>query len=341
MAGSYGAIAVALGVGLSVCLPASAQAETQAGTPIVNTAALRYDRDGASQSITSNTVTLTVAERLDVRLVREGQGAVVVTRSTTQPSAQPTIVRLTLTNADNGSESFALDASLSAPTITFRGLAIDGDGDGRYGPATDTALVDGRTPVLAPGQSITLFALLLATADTGTTSGAGLTVTARAVTGSGAPGVGYEGKGDSGSDAVVGPTGAIASVVVPLTTGLVGPALVKSQSVRAADGSQNAVRDAVITYTLEARFTDTVTGARIADPIPEGTVFVPGSLTLDGAPLSDAADGDAGRFDAAGAQPGGPSGAQSGAPGAGGIAVTLGQVAAASVHTVQFKAKIQ
>ncbi|SFN96826.1 hypothetical protein [Sphingomonas sp. OK281] len=321
---SYGAVVAALGVGLPVC----AHAETLAGTPIVNTAALRYDRDGTSQSIASNTVTLTVAERLDVRLVREGQGAVVVARS----SGQPTIVRLTLTNADNGSESFALDASISSPTITLLGLAVDGNGDGRYDPATDTAPVDGRTPVLAPGQSITLFAILLATPntgpDTGTGTSAGLTVTARSVTGSGKPGAGYDGMGDGGGDAVVGPTGAIANVVVPLTTGLAGPALIKSQSVRAADGSQNAVRDAVITYTLEARFTDAVTGARIADPIPEGTVFVPGSLTLDGAPLSDAADSDAGRLDASG-------------QGAAGIAVALGQVAAASVHTVQFKAKIQ
>ena len=90
------------------------------------------------------------------------------------------------------------------------------------------------------------------------------------------------------------------------------------------------MRDSVITYTLEARFTDAVSGARIADPIPAGTAFVPGSLTLDGAPLSDAADDDAGRFDAAGGTAQGP-----------GIAVALGQVAAASVHVVQFKAKIQ
>ncbi len=107
----------------------------------------------------------------------------------------------------------------------------------------------------------------------------------------------------------------------------------KSQSVRAADGSQNAVRDAVITYTLEARFSDAVTGARIVDPIPDGTVFVPGSLMLDGAALTDGADGDAGRFEA--------PGTQAGTTQRGGIAVALGQVAAASVHTVQFKTKIQ
>ena len=303
--------------------PAGAIAETLAGTQIVNTAALRYDLDGTTQSITSNAVTLTVAERLDVRLVREAQGAVVVAPAATPP----TIVTLILTNVDNGTETFSLAANVSSATIALGGLAIDANGDGRYDPAIDLAPVDGKTPALAPGQSVAVFVLLSATA--GASPGdATLTVTARSTTGSGAPGTGYPGQGDGGGDAVVGPTGATASVVVPLVTALAGPALIKSQSVRAADGSQNAVRDAVITYTLEARFADAVTGARIVDPIPEGTVFVPGSLTLDGAGLSDGADDDPGSFDASGAT-------------GGSIAVALGQVAAAAVHTVQFKTKIQ
>ena len=169
-------------------------------------------------------------------------------------------------------------------------------------------------PPIAPGRSITVFAILAGTAEK-PAADATLTVTARALTGSGAPGTAYAGLGDGGGDAVVGPTGAIASVVVPLTSAIAGPALVKSQSVRATDGSQNAVRDSVITYTLEARFTDAVSGARIADAIPAGTVFVPGSLMLDGAPLSDGADDDAGRFDAPGGTAQGPS-----------IAVALGQI---------------
>ncbi|WP_168711552.1 hypothetical protein [Sphingomonas sp. PAMC26645] len=293
---------------------------TPAGTPIVNTAGLRYDADGAAQSTSSNTVTIIVAERLDVALVCDGQGAVVVT---TQPVAIP----FTLTNLDNGAEAFTLTASVSPGMATLRTLVIDTDGDGRYDPAKDVAPAYSKTPLLAPGQSIKLLAILVATPDGGTTN-AVLTVTARSTTGSGTSGNSYPGAGDGGGDAVVGPTGALATVSVPIGTGPTGPILLKSQSVRAADGSQNAVRDAVITYTLEARFTDAVTGARIADPIPSGTVFVPGSLTLDGAPLSDGADGDAGRFDSGGAQ--GP-----------GITVALGQVAAASAHTVQFKAKIQ
>ena len=293
---------------------------TPAGTPIVNTAGLRYDADGAAQSTSSNTVTIIVAERLDVALVRDGRGAVVVT-------AQPVAIPFTLTNLDNGAESFVLAASVSPGAAVLRTLVIDTDGDGLYDPAKDVAPVDGKTPLLSPGQSLKLLAILVATPDGGATN-AVLTVTARSTTGSGATGNVYPSAGDGGGDAVVGPTGALATVSVPLGTALAGPVLLKSQSVRAADGSQTAVRDAVITYTLEARFTDAVTGARIADPIPVGTVFVPGSLSLDGAPLSDGADDDAGRFD--------PSTAQGA-----GVTVALGQVAAGSSHTVQFRAKIQ
>ncbi|MEG3084147.1 hypothetical protein U1707_10885 [Sphingomonas sp. PB2P12] len=303
---------------------------TLAGTPIVNIAGLVFDLDGVAQSTESNTVTIIVAERLDVTLVRNGQGSVVVT-------SQPTVVPLTLTNRDNGNESFAIAASVSPGAFTVRALVIDANGDGLYDPATDVAPADGKTPVLSPGQSIKLLAILVTTDPAASgAANATLTVTAQSTTGSGETGSTYAGQGDGGGDAVVGPTGAIARVTVPLTTAIAAPALLKSQSVLAADGSQTAVRNAVITYTLEARFTDAVTGARIVDPIPEGTVFVPGSLTLDGTALTDGSDDDAGRFDSGASAPGG-SGAGSG----GAIAVALGQVAAASVHTVQFKTKIQ
>ncbi|MGU3389296.1 hypothetical protein [Sphingomonas sp. M1A8_2b] len=301
--------------------------QTMAGTPIVNTAGLGFDLGGSAQTLVSNTVTIIVAERLDVALVRNGQGAVVV-------KPQPTVVPLTLTNRDNGNEAFTIAASVSPGAFGVSALVIDADGDGLYDPAKDRAPAEGRTPVLAPGQSIKLLAILVRTDSSGGTATATLTVTAQSTTGSGDTGSAYAGLGDGGGDAVVGPTGAIARVAVPLTTAIAGPTLVKSQSVMAADGSQNAVRDAVITYTLEARFTDAVTGVRIVDPIPEGTVFVPGSLTLDGAALTDRGDGDAGRFD-------GGTSAAGGTSTAGGIAVALGQVAAASVHTVQFKTKIQ
>ena len=65
LAGLLAGLLVVLGSGV-------ARAETPAGARIVNAAELRYAVDGSARSITSNTVTIVVAERLDVRLTRTG-----------------------------------------------------------------------------------------------------------------------------------------------------------------------------------------------------------------------------------------------------------------------------
>ena len=79
----------------------------------------------------------------------------------------------------------------------------------------------------------------------------------------------------------------------------------------------------MVTYTLDAAFPAATAGVRIADPVPQGTRYVPGSLTLDGAALSDAADADAGQADGST------------------IAVTLGTVPTPITHRVQFQVQIQ
>jgi uncharacterized repeat protein (TIGR01451 family) len=301
------AVAYLVGLCLALFASAVARAETRAGTPIVNTAGLRYGDGEQRRTLESNTVTLLVAERLDVRLAREGEGPVSLASDT---AAIPFI----LTNAHNGDESFAVTASLStggpAPL-----LAIDSDGDGRYDPAHDMAVVEGTTPVLAPGDTLRLFALV-----PGGSASDSLVVTASAATGSGAVGSTLAGKGDGGSDAVVGKTGATASVTVPLRTTAADPVLIKTQAVAGPGGAR---RGGVITYTLEARFPGSASGVVIGDLIPAGTSFVAGSLRLDDAVLTDAADADSGRFDGRG------------------VVVVLGDIAAAATHTVEFKALIQ
>ncbi|RYF06401.1 MAG: hypothetical protein EOO77_26965, partial [Oxalobacteraceae bacterium] len=115
-------------------VPVGAQAQTRAGTPIVNTAGLTFAAGGETRSLQSNTVTLLVAERIDVRLVRDGDG----------PVAPNAAVPFILTNIDNGREAFAVAASLSdgaqAPM-----LAVDGDGDGRYDALRDAFVVPPTT----------------------------------------------------------------------------------------------------------------------------------------------------------------------------------------------------
>lgn len=296
------------GAALSATGAAAQTGASPAGTRIENTAAMTWTVDGRGGRTTSNTVVTIVAERLDVAL--------------TPPTAIPpaagdtTTVPVRLTNSGSGSEAFVVTATLSNGA-SVGSIAIDRNGDGRFDPAVDTR-VDGTTPPLAPGETVTLLVLIPADAD-GT-----LTVGARATTGSGEPGRVFPGAGDGGGDAVVGQAGAAATVTIALGgTGDGGaPTLTKSQSVRAPDGSARAVSGAVVTYTLAARFAGPAEGVRIDDPIPAGAAYLPGSMTLDAAPLTDAADGDAGRFDAAA------------------IHVELGTIAEATTRTVTFKVRL-
>ena len=133
----------------------------------------------------------------------------------------------------------------------------------------------------------------------------------------------FAGQGDGGGDAIVGKTGAAAGAQTVLTPTPALPTLVKSQSVRALDGSARALRGATITYTLIAHFNGATAAPVLSDPVPAGTGYVAGSLRLDGTTLSDAADADAGSFDGHA------------------IHVAIGDVAAASDRTITFQTIIQ
>lgn len=297
-------VASCLGLATALGWTCCAQGETPAGTTIRNVAQLAYTAAGQDGTVASNESTIVTAERLDVAL-----------------AARPldgTTVSATLTNQGNGQEAFTLAAAASAGTDHVVRLAIDGDGDGRYDPAHDAEIVAGRTPVLAPGQSVVVF-VVLTTGTTGT-----VTLSTAAATGSGTPGTVFANAGDGGGDAVTGPTGAAAQVVVALApVAGAAPTLTKTAAVVAPDGSALAVRGAAITYTLVARFPAATAAARVTDAIPAGTTYAPASLSLDDVGVSDAADTDAGTATSTG------------------IAVALGDQPAGAVRTVRFKVIVQ
>ncbi|MGI4731797.1 MAG: hypothetical protein ACRYFW_08630 [Janthinobacterium lividum] len=293
-----------------LCQTRPAFAQTRAGTAITNVAQVRGTVGDGDVTAASNAATFLVAERLDLALSRPDH---VSPGGTGSAAALPAL----LTNRGNGSEAFALTA-VASTGVTVRGIAIDRDGDGAYDPAHDTLLSDGRTPALDPGAAVALLVLVDGMAGDGV-----VTLDAHATTGSGTPGILFAGAGDGGSDAVVGPTGADARVDFPLAATAAAPVLLKSQSVRAPDGGAQPVRGATVTYTLQATFADARRAVRIDDPIPAGARYVPGTLTLDGVALTDAADGDAGAADGAS------------------VAVTLGDIAAPVTRTVRFQAVLQ
>ena len=291
------------------CLTAPAAAQTVAGTPVTNTATLAYSVDGAAAARSSNPVSLLVAERLDLTLA--------LVAAARDDGGRQVIVRAVLTNTGTGTEGFLLDLRATGGTVVA--LAADSDGDGRLSDA-DERLTD-RTAALAPGGALPLLAVIALAAEA--PADAAITLAARAVTGAGSPGLAFAGRGDGGSDAVVGPTGAQASIATTALAAATAPRLIKTQSVAAPGGGSAPVAGAIITYSLEARFTGPASAARIDDDVPVGTRFVPGSIVVDGRPLSDAAGDDAASFDGAR------------------VSVALGDVAAATTRSIQFQAIIQ
>ena len=313
------------GVAAAACATPALAAGTIAGTNIANTATATYEQPGGGETtINSNTVTLLVDELLDVSVSSADPGDVTVA-----PGAAAQVLSFTVTNAGNGSESFTLGTRQAIggdafdPSVTA--IVLDSNGNGAYDAGLDTVYVAGSNdPVLAPDASTTVFVLssIPATAANGNRGQIDLTAVSR--TGSGAPGASFAGAGQGGGNAVVGATGAdgedngfyaVASASVTFT---------KSAVVLDPFNGTTQVPGATITYTLTA----TVSGSgslaniRIADPIPAGTTYTPGTITLDTAALTDAADADAGRFTGTG------------------IAVGLGTVAAGTSRTITFKVKI-
>ena len=305
------------GLAMTCASVASAQSQTAAGENIVNVASVTYTIEGETESRQSNTVQTLVDERLDVQ----------TTASRPSIPARPgdqVAVAFIVTNGGNGQEAFTLAAN-AASGCTIIGLALDTDGDGLYDPARDTAYTPGSNdPGLAPGGTVTVFVICEVSPGAAEGSTTVVSLTATAVTGSGAPGSTFDSRGDAGGDAVVGGTSAASTAARQIIAVSVGVELIKSQSVQDADGGNAPVPGSIITYSLTARVFGAapIDDAVVSDVIPVGATFVPGSLTLDGVALSDAADADAGAFDGAA------------------IRVNLGGLAAPAERFVSFQVRI-
>lgn len=310
-----GAVAIS---GLAVSTPAIAGGVT-AGTLIENTAVASYDDGASARTINSNTVTVRVDELLDVTLTSLDPGPV-----STRPGGA--VLTFELTNQGNGPEAFRLTANTAVAgndfDTSFQAIAIDSNGNGIYDAGVDQILTAPQTTaVLAPDAVLTVFVLVTVPDGVSDTQTSNVDLTAEAVTGSGAPGTLFAGQGVDGGDAIVGTTGAIATARGALIVGVANVALIKSVVLRDPFGGTSAVPGTVATFTIRAQVTGTgtINDLVITDLIPAGTTYAPGTLALDGAPLSDADDGDAGS-----------------ASDTTGIAVNLGNVVAEANRSVTF-----
>lgn len=286
---------------LGLCSTAGAVG-TPVGTVIQNTATVAFDLAGTPLTLQSNTTTITVVERIDVIVTRQSPQILVA------PNDTGRAILFTVTNTGNGSEAFALsiDSVLGGddfdPLPAVPSIYFDTDGSGDFN-AGDVAYNPGvNDPLLAADASQDMF-IVNDIPGTVVNGESGLSqLSATAVTGAGAPGTEYAGQGDGGVDAVIGTTGGSDADTGEYLVSDVTISVVKAQLVSDPFGGSQPIPGATISYSIsvEVTTTGTASGSVISDLIPNYTTYVPGSITLNALPLSDATDADAGEYVTAG-----------------------------------------
>lgn len=272
---------------------------TIAGTDIDNTAEVTYEVGGAPLVEQSNTLTVTVAEILDVDVTLQSPP-----RSVAPGDASQELL-FTLTNTGNGSEAFLLvldsavagddfDPTPSAPASIY--FDTDGSGDLSAG---DTPYDPGvNDPLLVPDSSVDILIVndIPATAADGEIGRSQLLATA--VTGSGAPGSVFAGAGDGGVDAVAGTSGAAGDATGEYLATDIMIEVVKSATVADPFGGNEPVPGAQITYIIVVTPSGggLATNTEFNDAVPTYTTYVGGTLRLNGTPMTDAPDADAGQL---------------------------------------------
>ena len=294
-----------------------------AGTLIQNTATATYNTGTSTGNVQSNTVSVKVDQLLDVAVA--GLNSAPVTATSTAA-----VLTYSITNTGNGTDSFNLTADPAVSGNNFNGVIqgvyVDTDGNGSYTPSTDTLVATGGLSLpIAEDGSLKVFVVVSLPAGATDAQASQVKLTATSVIGSGTPGTVFAGKGQGGSDAVVGSSRATQSAFDSIIASLATVSLAKTAAIVDQFAGTTPVPGASVTYTIVAHVTGsgTAEGVHVADVIPANTTYQAGTLTLNGTTLSDSVDGDAGTA------------------GTSGIDVALGNVTGgASDKTVSFKVKI-
>jgi uncharacterized repeat protein (TIGR01451 family) len=274
---------------------------TPAGTSISNQAQVRYSVAGTPANAVSNPATFSVAEVLDVNVTLQSPDVNVVAGELLR------VLRFQVTNTGNGPEALrlALDNLIAGddfdPLAAADAIFFDSDASGTLTPADVLYLPGSNDPVLDPDASVAM--LLVNGIPLGPGDGAigRSRLIANCTTGTGVPGTGFPGQGVGGTEAVVGANGATANATGQYVVGDVVVSLVKSVAVSNPAGGSTPTSGAALLYQIQATVTGTGTARsfEIGDLIPADTNYVAGSLRLNGSALTDAADADAGEFQAA------------------------------------------
>ena len=273
----------------ALAAPALVAQGTPAGTHIVSWATVSFTLGGWPYSYPSDTVDLVVAQvaGADVQPPRSSAGA----------AGTAVVFAHTLSNVGNGTDSFTV-AGVSAhgwPVVLHRDLNGDGILD-----VTDPLLTGPVT--LAYGGVARLLAQV-AIPGGASALGATDTVTITATSQFNAA------ASSAVADQLNVPVGTLTITVT-----------------KQVDRASAAAGD-VLTYTLgyAAAGGGAATSAQLADTVPAGTSYLPGTLRLNGAPLTDATGDDAGELLPVGS---------------GVVAVDLGALASGAAGTATFQVRV-
>ena len=313
---------------LLVCCNASWATGTPAGTIVDNVAVVNFDLGGVNTTQNSNTVSLTVLERLDVVVTLQSPQVVASSNETNRS------LLFTVTNTGNGDDELELlinstllgddfDPLPATPSIYF-----DTDASGDFTVGDVPYVLSGNNPQLAADESVDM--LLVNNMPGGLANGwlGRSELTATSTSGTGLPGETLPGQGDNGLDAVLGASGGSAAAFGEYLVADVEINISKSVIVTDPLGGAEPVTGATLTYavTLEVTNGGTAAASVFSDLIPTFSTFVANSILLNGGNLTDVIDADAGELDTSGA----PT-----------VVVRLGDLTLADgPQTIEFKATI-
>ena len=287
---------------------------TPAGTSIANLATLGYMvGPGVPAFATSNAVIVRVDEVIQPLLTWQDATPVAVSTP-----ASDSVLSFLLTNAGNGSESFALARINGPPPLPPGNYTPQNGSVGSIyfesglqagfqasGPNADTAYVPGTNdPALAPDASLIIYVVSNTPIVAANAQGNVLLDAAALTPGAAgaAPGTGLAGLGEGGGFAVVGSSGAQANATGIMIASGIALVIAKTvQSVLDPHGTAVVMSGSVLTYRIAATLSGagTASNLMITDPLPLGTTYVPGSIAVNGLARSDAADVDNAEYIAA------------------------------------------
>ncbi len=260
----------------------TALAAGSAGTNLTNQAGVSHDTPGGGSATTlSNPVSLSIAAAAGISVTPDD----LVASGSVSPAAG-IIRRFLVTNLGNQDDSFHLTAlTISAPA-SLSGVYFDLNGDSIL-DASDPPVTVGATasPPLAFGASL---GVLVSYSAAGVPSGTQIVLALSAET-----------LQPGSVNGLVSDSGTIRDLVGggPL---FIDPANVGQPPLKTVNGSSrvNASRGSDVVFELAFANGGSAGAANVivTDTLASGLIYVAGSLQLDGAPLSDAADADAGEF---------------------------------------------